>query len=381
MQVYADNAATTKVSRTAVEAMLPCFSEFYGNPSSLHQLGQQAKGKLQKARGMVASCIGCQPREVYFTSGGTEADNQAILTGAMLGEKQGKKHVITTAFEHPAVLNTMKCLEARGFTVTYLPVDPLTHNISAEQVKNALRQDTCLVSAMYANNEIGSILPIPRIGAVCRQAGVLLHVDAVQAAGQIPVDVQADCIDFLSISGHKFGGPKGVGALYARKDLNLNNLMNGGGQERGKRPGTENLPGICGMAAALEEACSQLAVRQTQVTAMREKLRKGLSQIPDCLINGDQSHHLPGILNVCFPGTAGESLLVLLDSRGICASAGSACSSGSLEPSHVLLAAGRSREEARSSLRLSLSRDNTMEEIDYLLEEIPKAVAQLRNCD
>ena len=376
--VYADHAATTRLCDEALQAMLPCFQEVYGNPSSPHSAGRQAKQKLEQARTAVAECLGCDSREVIFTSGGSESDNQAILTAAALGEECGRKHIVSTAFEHHAVLNTLKKLESQGFSVTYLPVDPKTHNIGAEQVKHALRPDTCLVSTMYANNEIGSILPVEEIGRICREAGVLFHTDGVQAAGQIPVNVQQAQIDFFSLSGHKFGGPKGIGALYVRKGIQLRKLLEGGGQERGKRPGTENLPAICGMAAALGKASSNLEETGKRVSALRDRLIAGLSEIPGSYLNGDPVHRLPGNVNFSFENIEGEILLVLLDSKGICGSSGSACSSGSLEPSHVLLAAGRSAELSRGSLRLSLSGSNTEEEVDYILKVVPEVVENLR---
>ncbi len=378
MRVYADNAATTKISDTALQAMMPCFAEYYGNPSSLHTVGQEAKELLENARTKVAECLGCEPREIYFTSGGSEADNQAIISAARLGERKGKKHIITTAFEHHAVLHTLKKLENEGFTVTYLDVKH-NHNVSAQQVKDAIREDTCLVTTMYANNEIGSILPIKEIGAVCKEAGVPFHTDAVQAVGHLHINVKDENIDMLSLSGHKFHGPKGVGALYCRRGLPLVNVIEGGAQERGKRAGTENLPAICGMAAALEEACAHMDENAAKVTAMRDKLIAGLSKIPHCALNGDPVNRLPGNVSFCFEGIEGESLLLLLDMKGICASSGSACTSGSLDPSHVLLAIGRIHDVAHGSLRLSLSSYNTDEEIDYILAELPGVVEYLRN--
>ena len=378
MQVYADNAATTKICPRAMEAMVSCMESCYANPSSLHSLGRQARKRLEEARTAAAQCLGCGAREIFFTSGGTEADCQAILTAAALGEKQGKTHLITTAFEHPAVLNTVKKLESRGFTATYLPIDPKTHNINPGELQKAIRRDTCLVSAMYVNNEIGSVLPIAALGTICRQAQVLFHVDGVQAAGKLPSRLGELPVDFLSISGHKFHGPKGVGALYVRKGLELTSILEGGSQERGKRPGTENLPGICGMAAALEDACEHMEENRSRLEQLHGRLVSGLSEIPGGHFNGDREQFLPGIVNISFEGIEGETLLVLLDSMGICASAGSACSSGSMEPSHVLLALGRSRELARGSLRLSLDGQNTPEEVDYLIEKIQAAVNQLR---
>ncbi len=376
-QVYADNAATTKMSRRAVDAMLPYLEEVYANPSSLHSAGQQAKEALEGARAKVAACLGCEPREIYFTSGGSEADNQAILSAAALGEKKGKKHIISTAFEHHAVLHTLQKLEKQGFTVTYLDVRE-GHTVHARQVKEALRPDTCLVTCMYANNEIGSVLPIAEIGAVCKEAGVLFHTDAVQAVGHLAIDVKAENIDMLSLSGHKFHGPKGVGALYCRRGIALTNLIEGGAQERGKRAGTENIPGICGMAAALEEACAHLEENAKKVSAMRDRLIAGLSKIPHSALNGDPVNRLPGNVSFCFEGIEGESLLLLLDAKGICASSGSACTSGSLDPSHVLLAIGRVHDVAHGSLRLSLSAYNTDEDVDQILEAVPEVVGYLR---
>ena len=377
MQVYADNAATTPMSAVALAAMKPCLEEFYGNPSSLHSVGQRAKEKLEEARAIVAGCLGCEPREIYFTSGGSEADNQAILSAARLGEKKGKKHIVSTAFEHHAVLHTLKKLEREGFEVTYLDVHQ-NHNVSAQQVKDAIRPDTCLVTTMYANNEIGSILPIAEIGAICKEAGVPFHTDAVQAVGHLPIDVKAEHIDMLSLSGHKFHGPKGVGALYCRRGFPLSNLIEGGAQERGKRAGTENLPGICGMAAALRDACDHMEENTAKVTAMRDRLIAGLSQIPHSALNGDPVHRLPGNVSFCFEGIEGESLLLLLDEKGVCASSGSACTSGSLDPSHVLLAIGRVHDVAHGSLRLSLSAYNTDEQIDHILKVVPEVVSYLR---
>ncbi len=377
MRVYADNAATTKISQTALQAMIPCFEGLYGNPSSLHTVGQEAKEALEDARARIAACLGCEPREIYFTSGGSEADNQAIRSAAILGAKKGKKHIISTAFEHHAVLHTLNRLEKEGFEVTLLDVRE-NHNVTARQIKDALREDTCLVTCMYANNEIGSVLPIAEIGAVCKEAGVPFHTDAVQAAGHLHIDVKAQNIDMLSLSAHKFHGPKGVGALYCRRGLMLTNLIDGGAQERGKRGGTENLPGIVGMAAALEEACANLEANTAKVTAMRDKLIAGLSQIPHCGLNGDPVNRLPGNVSFCFEGIEGESLLLYLDFEGICASSGSACTSGSLDPSHVLLAIGRVHDVAHGSLRLSLSEYNTDAEIDHILEKVPQVVERLR---
>ena len=378
MRVYADNAATTKMSRTAIEAMLPYMDEIYGNPSSLHSVGQRAAEALQGARETVAQCLNCTPREIYFTSGGSEADNQALLSMAALGARRGKKHIISTAFEHHAVLHTLKKLEKQGFEVELLPVGPIG-TVTAAQVAAALRPDTCLVTVMYANNEIGSILPIAEIGAVCREHGVPFHTDAVQAAGHLPIDVQAQNIDLLSLSAHKFHGPKGIGVLYAKQGLPLVNVIEGGAQERGKRAGTENLPAIMGMAAALKDACSRMQENAEKVSALRDRLIAGLSKIPHSALNGDPVHRLPGNVSFCFEGIEGESLLLLLDAKGICASSGSACTSGSLDPSHVLLAIGRTHEVAHGSLRLSLCETNTEAEIDYMLQEIPPVVEYLRS--
>ena len=377
MQVYADNAATTRISPRALAAMMPYYETIYGNPSSLHSFGQQAKEALEEARERMARQLGASPRELYFTSGGTEADNMALRTAAALGARKGKKHLISTAFEHHAVLHTLKKLEKEGFEVTLLEVGPLG-TVTAEQVRAALRPDTALVSCMYANNEIGSILPIREIGAVCREAGVLFHTDAVQAVGHIPVDVQADHIDLLSLSGHKFCGPRGVGVLYARKGIAPLNLMEGGAQERKRRPGTENLPAILGMAEALDEACEQMEENSRYVTGLRDQLIEGLSRIPHSLLNGDPIHRLPGNVSFCFEGIEGEAMLLLLDAAGVCASSGSACTSGSLEPSHVLLALGRPHEIAHGSIRLSLNHTNTQEEIDHILEVLPNVIQRLR---
>ena len=375
--VYADNAATTQMSRTAIEAMLPYMETIYGNPSSLHSVGQQAAEALQSARERVAKCLNASPREIYFTSGGSEADNQAILSAARLGERKGKKHIISTAFEHHAVLHTLKKLEKEGFAVELLPVGP-TGTVTAQQVKDAIREDTCLVTVMYANNEIGSILPIAEIGQVCHDAGVLFHTDAVQAAGHIPIDVKAQSIDMLSLSAHKFHGPKGIGLLYARQGVPLTSLIEGGAQERGKRAGTENIPAIMGMAAALEEACAHIDENAGKVSALRDRLIAGLSNIPHSALNGDPVNRLPGNVSFCFEGIEGESLLLLLDAKGICASSGSACTSGSLDPSHVLLAIGRPHEVAHGSLRLSLCEWNSDEDVGRILEAVPEVVSYLR---
>ena len=378
MTIYTDNAATTRMSDTAVAAMLPCLQGNYGNPSSLHTVGQRANEALQSARETVARCLGCDPKEIIFTSGGSEADNQAILSAARFGARKGKKHILSTAFEHHAVLHTLKKLEKEGFEVELLPVGT-TGTITPEQVAAAIRPDTALVTIMYANNEIGSILPIPEIGAVCKEKGVLFHTDAVQAAGHLHIDVRAQNIDMLSLSGHKFHGPKGSGVLYARKGIPLVNIIEGGAQERGKRAGTENLPAIVGMAAALQEACDHIDENAAKVSALRDKLIAGLSKIPHSALNGDPVHRLPGNVNFCFEGIEGESLLLLLDAKGICASSGSACTSGSLDPSHVLLAIGRPHEVAHGSLRLSLCEWNTEEEVDIILREVPRVVEYLRN--
>ena len=378
MYVYADNAATTKLSDVALQAMMPYFTEIYGNPSSLHSVGQEAKEHLEDARARVAKCLGCEAREIYFTSGGSEADNQAIRSAAMNRAKKGKKHIITTAFEHHAVLHTLQRLEKEGFEVTYLDVRN-NHNITAQQVKDAIRPDTCLVTVMYANNEIGSVLPIAEIGAVCKEAGVIFHTDAVQAVGHIAIDVKAQNIDMLSLSGHKFHGPRGVGALYCRRGLLLTNLIDGGAQERGKRAGTENLAGIMGMTAAMEHAVANLDAYTARVTALRDKLIAGLSQIPHCDLNGDRVNRLPNNVSFCFEGIEGEALLLLLDMKGVAASSGSACTSGSLDPSHVLLAIGRIHDVAHGSLRLSLSEYTTDEEIDHILKVVPEVVAYLRS--
>ena len=378
MTIYTDNAATTKMSDTALAAMLPCLQDNYGNPSSLHSVGQRAAEALQSARETVARCLGCDPKEIIFTSGGSEADNQAIISAARWGALKGKKHIISTAFEHHAVLHTLKKLEKEGFEVELLPVGT-TGTITPEQVAAAIRPDTALVTIMYANNEIGSILPIPEIGAVCREKGVIFHTDAVQAAGHLHIDVKAQNIDMLSLSGHKFHGPKGSGVLYARKGIPLVNIIEGGAQERGKRAGTENLPAIVGMAAALQEACDHIDENAAKVSALRDKLISGLSKIPHSALNGDPVHRLPGNVSFCFEGIEGESLLLLLDAKGICASSGSACTSGSLDPSHVLLAIGRPHEVAHGSLRLSLCEWNTEEEVDIILREVPRIVEYLRN--
>ena len=368
--IYADNAATTKMSRTAIDAMLPYLEESFGNPSSLYALGQRAAEALQTARERVAACIGASPKEITFTSGGSEADNQAIRSAAAIGARQGRRHIISTAFEHHAVLHTLNRLEQEGFQVELLPVGPLG-TVTADQVAQAIREDTCLVTIMYANNEIGSILPVGEIGAVCREKGVLFHTDAVQAAGHLPIDVKAQNIDLLSLSAHKFHGPKGVGALYARQGVPLANVIEGGAQERGKRAGTENVPGIAGLAAALEESCAHMEETAARVAALRDRLIAGLSQIPHSTLNGDPVHRLPGNVNFCFEGVEGESLLLLMDDREICAS--------SLDPSHVLLAIGRPHEVAHGSLRLSLCGQNTDADVDAILQAVPEVVDRLRS--
>ncbi len=378
MNVYADNAATTKMSRTAIDAMINAMENSWGNPSSLHSIGQSAADDLRKAREDIADVLGCSPKEIYFTSGGSEADNQAIISAARIGERKGKKHIISTAFEHHAVLHTLKKLEKEGFEVELLDVHSYG-NITPEQVRNAIRDDTCLVTTMFANNEIGSILPIAEIGRICREKGVLFHTDAVQAAGHLHIDVAKQNIDMLSLSGHKFHGPKGVGVLYARKGIPLSVLIEGGAQERGKRAGTENLPGIISMAAALKEANEHIDENAKKTAYLRDRLIDGLSKIPHSSLNGTRENRLPGNVNFIFEGIEGESLLLLLDDKGIRASSGSACTSGSLDPSHVLLAIGRPHEIAHGSLRLSLSEQNTEEEIDYILTQVPNIVEHLRN--
>ena len=378
MFIYLDNAATTRVSDTALSAMLPYFQEQYGNPSSLYAFGQEAKEALERARETVAGLLNCEAREIIFTSGGSEADNQAIRSAAAIGARAGKRHIISTAFEHHAVLHTLSKLEKEGFEVTLLDVhsDGL---VRVEELAAAIRPDTCLVTVMYANNEIGTIQPIAEIGRVCRERGVLFHTDAVQAAGHLPIDVRAQNIDLLSLSAHKFHGPKGVGALYARRGIALTNLIEGGAQERGRRAGTENTAGIVGMAAALEEACRNMEGNGARMTALRDRLISGLSQIPHSVLNGDAEHRLPGNVNFCFEGIEGESLLLLLDDRGICASSGSACTSGSLDPSHVLLAIGRPHEVAHGSLRLTLSEETSEADIDYTIKAVKEVVTYLRS--
>ncbi|MBQ7778678.1 MAG: cysteine desulfurase NifS [Oscillibacter sp.] len=378
MRIYVDNAATTKMSPTAINAMLPYMSETYGNPSSLHSVGQAANEALADARSRVAGVLGCDAREIIFTSGGSEADNQAILSAARLGERRGKRHIISTAFEHHAVLHTLQKLEKEGFSVTLLDVHE-NGLVTAEQVADVIREDTCLVTIMYANNEIGTIQPIAEIGALCRQRGVLFHTDAVQAVGHLPINVREQNIDLLSFSGHKFRGPKGVGVLYARRGVALTNVIEGGAQEWGKRAGTENIPAIMGMAAALEEASAHRSESGKRLSVLRDRLIEGLSQIPHSAVNGDTRSRLPGNVNFCFEGIEGESLLLLLDDKGICASSGSACTSGSLDPSHVLLAIGRPHEVAHGSLRLSLGEENTAEEVEYIIAAVTEVVAYLRS--
>ena len=377
MKIYADNAATTKTSTAAIHAMLPYMDEIYGNPSSLHTAGQQAKEALDNARERIAVLLNCEAREITFTSGGSESDNQAILSAATLGARKGKKHIISTAFEHHAVLHTLEKLKKQGFDITLLPVseDGL---ITEKQVENAIRSDTCLVTVMYANNEIGTIQPIEKIGEICRKKGVIFHTDAVQAVGHVRVDVQKEHIDMLSLSAHKFHGPKGIGALYVRKGIPLTSLIEGGAQERGKRAGTENIPAIVGMAAALDEACENMEKNAKKLTKLRNMLIDGLSTIPHSVLNGDCEKRLPTNVSFCFEGIEGESLLLLLDDKGICASSGSACTSGSLDPSHVLLAIGRVHDIAHGSLRLTLSEENTEEEIKYTVSAVKEVVAYLR---
>ncbi len=377
--VYADHSATTPISKPVLNAMLPYLTEGYGNPSSIYSKGREAKKALESARGQVAEALHAKPSEIYFTSGGTESDNWAIKGAAAAGARKGKRHLITTNFEHHAVLHTMQMLEKEGFEVTYLPVDS-QGLITAAQVREAIRPDTALVSIMYANNEIGTILPIPEIGAVCREARVPFHTDAVQAVGQVAIDVGAQQIDMLSLSGHKLNAPKGVGVLYLRSGLVIDTFMHGGAQERGRRAGTENLASIMGLAAAITIASFQIEERAARRTAMRDRLIDGiLGQIPRCRLNGSREHRLPGSLNISFEGIEGESLLLLLDMKGVCASSGSACTSGSLDPSHVLLAIGLPHEIAHGSLRLSLGDENTMEDVEYILEILPPIIERLRS--
>ena len=377
-QIYLDNAATTKMSPAAIQALLPCLDQVYGNPSSLHSPGQRASEALSHARERIARQLNCTPRELTFTSGGSEADNQAIRSAALLGARQGKRHIISTAFEHHAVLHTLDRLEREGFAVTLLDVHE-NGLIQPEQVAQAIREDTCLVTVMYANNEIGTIQPVAEIGAICRERGVLFHTDAVQAAGHLPIDVQGQNIDLLSLSAHKFHGPKGVGALYVRKGVPLTSLIEGGAQERGKRAGTENIPGIVAMAAALDEACGRMEENAAKVSALRDRLIAGLANIPHSILNGDPTRRLPGNVSFCFEGIEGESLLLLLDDKGVYASSGSACTSGSLDPSHVLLAIGRPHEIAHGSLRLTLSEETSQEDVDYTVEAVTQVVSYLRS--
>ena len=377
MFVYADNAATTSVSKTALNAMLPFLTEQYGNPSSLYSFGQNAAEALQAARETIAKCLNAEPREIYFTSGGSEADNQAIVSAARLGARKGKKHLISTKFEHHAVLHTLNKLEKEGFEVTLLDVHE-DGVVRLEDLEAAIREDTALVTVMFANNEIGTVQPIAEIGALCREKKIPFHCDAVQAAGHMPIDVKAMNIDMLAISGHKFHAPKGVGALYARKGMVLTNIIEGGAQERGKRAGTENVAGIAAMAAALEESCANMEENTAKIIPMRDKLFAELGKIPHSKINGSLTHHVPGTVNMCFEGIEGESLLLMLDDAGICASSGSACTSGSLDPSHVLLSIGLPHEVAPGSLRLSIGEYNSMEQIDHIIEVVPKVVAYLR---
>lgn len=376
--IYADNAATTKMSKTAINAMLPYLEDLYGNPFSLYEFGQKAKEVLEDARSRIAACLGADAREITFTSGGSEADNQAILTAAALGARKGKKHIVSTTFEHHAVLHTLEKLKKQGFEITLLDVHS-NGVVTSQQVAEAIREDTCLVTVMYANNEIGTIQPIEEIGAVCREKGVLFHTDAVQAVGHLHIDVKAQQIDLLSLSAHKFHGPKGVGALYVRRGIPLETVISGGGQERGKRAGTENVPAIMGMAAALEEACTGMEENSRKLTLLRDRLIAGLNQIPYSELNGAKEPRLPGNVNFCFEGIEGESLLLLLDEKGICASSGSACTSGTLDPSHVLLAIGRPHEVAHGSLRLSLGEEMTEKEIDSIIEAVTDVVTRLRS--
>ena len=375
--VYADNAATTKMSPAAIKARLPYMETIWGNPSSLYGAGQRAAEALQSARERIAACFGASAGEIYFTSGGSEADNQAIISAAKIGERKGKKHIISSAFEHHAVLHTLKKLEKTGFEIELLDVHE-NGLIHPSQVADAIREGTCLVTIMFANNEIGSIQPIAEIGTICKEKGVLFHTDAVQAAGHLPIHVVEQNIDMLSLSAHKFHGPKGIGVLYARKGIPLTNIIEGGAQERGKRGGTENVPAIMAMATALEEACAHMEENTKKVLKLRSRLIEGLSKIPHSVLNGDLEKRLPGNVNFCFEGIEGESLLLLLDDKGICASSGSACTSGSLDPSHVLLAIGRPNEIAHGSLRLSLCEENTEEDVEYILQSVPDIVEYLR---
>ncbi len=376
--IYADNAATTKMCPAAIQAMAACMEENYGNPSSLYAFGQQAREALEDARERIAACLGCTPREITFTSGGSEADNQAIFSAAKLGARKGKKHIISTAFEHHAVLHTLDTLKQQGFDITLLDVHE-NGVVTAQQVQDAIREDTCLVTVMFANNEIGTIQPIAEIGKICRERGVLFHTDAVQAVGHIPVNVTQQNIDMLSLSAHKFHGPKGIGVLYAKRGILLDSLIHGGAQERGKRAGTENLPAIVGMAAALEQAAANLDAYAAKLTPLRDRLIAGLDKIPYSELNGDRAQRLPGTVNFCFEGIEGEALLLLLDDKGVCASSGSACTSGSLDPSHVLLAIGRPHEVAHGSLRLSLDDTITQDQVDYIIQAVTEVVGYLRS--
>lgn len=378
MKIYVDNAATTKMSKVAIEAMLLYMEKIYGNPSSLHTIGQEASEALTSARERIAKLLNCEAREITFTSGGTESDNQAIISAARLGEKKGKKHIISTSFEHHAVLHTLEKLEKEGFEVTLLDVHE-NGIVYPEQVEAAICENTCLVTVMYANNEIGSIQPIKEIGAICKKRGIIFHTDAVQAAGHIHIDVREQNIDMLSLSAHKFHGPKGVGVLYSKRSILLSNIIEGGAQERGKRGGTENIPAIMGMAAALEEACSKIDINSVNLERMRNRLIEGLSEIAYSILNGDKTNRLCGNVHFCFEGIEGESLLLLLDDKGICASSGSACTSGSLDPSHVLLAIGRPHEIAHGSLRLTLSEENTDDEVEYIIKSVKEVVEYLRS--
>lgn len=377
MFIYADNAATTRQTEKVTARMIETAEKYYGNPSSLHSAGQKAKEELERARAVIAGYLNCEPKEIYFTSGGSESDNQAVLSAAEEGARRGKRHIISTAFEHHAVLHALDKLKKKGFEIQLLDVGG-NGNVTPEQVDRAIRPDTCLVSVMYANNEIGSVMPVSEIGAICRSRGVPFHTDAVQAAGHIPIDVKRDNIDMLSISAHKFHGPKGTGILYVRNGLRIKSLIEGGAQERGKRAGTENLPAIAGMAEAFKNACENMQSNIRKIASMRDKLIEGLEKVPHSVLNGDKNSRLPGNVSFCFEGIEGESLLLLLDQQGICASSGSACTSGSLDPSHVLLAIGRPHEIAHGSLRLSLSEENTPEQVEYMLEVIPHAVGYLR---
>lgn len=378
MKIYADNAATTKMSPAAIAAMLPCFDRIYGNPSSLHSIGQQAADILYDSRSRIAACLGCHPKEIIFTSGGSEADNQAILSAAKIGLRKGKKHILSTPIEHHAVLHTLDKLKKQGFSIEYLPVNE-QGEVDTAQAAEAIRPDTALVTVMYANNEIGTILPVPEISRLCAKRQVLFHTDAVQAVGHIPIHVKQMEIPLLSLSAHKFHGPKGIGVLYARKGIPVASLIEGGGQEGGRRAGTENVPAIAGMAAALEEACLHMEENSAKVSAMQSRLSEGLLRIPHSSLNGSPDHRLPGNVNICFEGIQGEQLLLALDQRGICASAGSACTSSSADSSHVLRAVGLPHELARASLRLSLCETNTMDETEAIIDAVTEAVAALRS--